>query len=68
MTAESADHKVFRTAPAGQKATWHTKDPKEWDGAQKMIVGLGVLQQPKDTDAPPVHAKTDPVPVYSVWR
>lgn len=68
MTAETADFKAFQTAPAGKKATWHHKDPKEWDGAQKMIVGLGVLQQDKDTAKPPVHAKTDPVPVYSVWR
>lgn len=67
MTAETADFKIFNSAPAGKKATWHHKDPKEWDGAQKLMVGLGVLQQEKDSK-PPVHAKTDPVPVYSVWR
>jgi sterol desaturase/sphingolipid hydroxylase (fatty acid hydroxylase superfamily) len=62
------DYRQFSRAPASKPATWHTKPSSDWDGAQKFIMHLNALQDPPNSERPPVHAKTDPVPVYPVWR
>lgn len=69
MTADiDADRASFNRAPASRPATWHKKDSSEWNFAQKSIMFLDILQDPPNSQRPPIAAKTDPVPVYPVWR
>lgn len=62
------DRAKFDRAPASRPATWHKKDPSEWNFPQKSIMYLDILQDPPNSERPPIAAKTDPVPVYPVWR
>lgn len=64
----TADWKAFNRAPASRPATWHLKPPSQWNFAQRFLMVLDVLQDPPSTERPPVHAKTDVVPVFPVWR
>ena len=66
--SDADDFARFNRAPASRPATWHKKDPSEWNFAQKSFMFLDILQDPPHSERPPVAAKTDPVPVYPVWR
>lgn len=68
MAAGVAAPTGYDRAPASKPATWHHKPRSEWNFAQRVLVDLGVLQVYADDSPPPVFAKTDPVPVYPVWR
>jgi hypothetical protein len=67
VTAESPAAKPAMKKHA-MTATWHLDDPSTWNFYQRTIMRLDILQQKKDTPAPPVHPKTDKVPYYPVWR
>lgn len=59
----------LKPAPRSQmSATWHLKDPKEWNFFQRTINSLNLLQQTKDSPAAPVHESSDKVPFYPVWK
>lgn len=53
--------------PKSMEATWHKQDRSKWSFFEKAIVMMGILQDPAGSEPPPVFAKTDPVPVMSVW-
>lgn len=49
-------------------STWHKEDPASWNYFQRLLIRLRLLQQTATTPAPPVHAMTDKVPYYPVYR
>jgi hypothetical protein len=65
MTVDSGE---YNRAPASKPATWHKLDPSEWNFPQRSIMLLDILQDPPNSARPPISAKTDPVPVYPVWK
>lgn len=54
--------------PHTMTATWHKADPSTWTFFQRLLIRLDILQQGANTPAPPVHAKSDKVPHYPVYR
>lgn len=52
-------------------ATWHTKPREEWSFFERTLVDLNILQDPHDSERPPVHPKEAPVPyfpIYEQWK
>lgn len=49
-------------------ASWHLQDKSTWNLPQRLVVRLGLLQQPADKPLPPMPKPTDKVPFLPVWR
>ncbi|PWN51059.1 fatty acid hydroxylase superfamily protein [Violaceomyces palustris] len=68
-TPKSLDQKKpqIGSKPHMMTATWHLKDPSEWDFWQRFLIRLNVLQQPAGCPPAPLKEGTK-VPYYPVWR